>query len=180
MRQPTTSQWDAYTSRAKKQNICTMFHLAGYCGRGTANCRNDHAPLSPAALYTLEFILLECPCRFNGACRRADCYNGHICRDRKCVKGKTGKCKFTAEAHGIDIRVAKWVGPIENKAKAESGSKASSSKDTTGRITDTIPATATGSKLPNAEQIVTNGASKKSEKKTMENWPSNLGVLIDL
>jgi hypothetical protein len=178
--QPTTAQWAAYKLRAGKKKVCTTFQLGGYCPMGIAKCHYDHNPLSRGALHALRVVMIECPCQFKGACRRANCFNGHTCQDPKCARKKTGKCRFSQAAHDIDTKVIQWVEPRAKEDGEESSAEASSSADTTVRRSEPVTAPARISQVPKTENIDMNRTRKESQKASMENWPSNFGVLIDL
>jgi hypothetical protein len=71
-----------------------------------SKCKFDHTPLSANVLYVLKFVMLEWPCAFKDACRRPGCFNGHVCQDRRCAKGKNGKCRFGLEEHETSKELA--------------------------------------------------------------------------
>jgi len=177
---PTKAQWDEYKLRAGRKKLCTTFHLGGHCSRGFAKCHFDHVSLSSGALHALRVVMLECPCQFKGACRRAICYNGHACQDLKCARKKTGKCKFSLAAHDIDAKIIAWVEPRAQKDGAESSAEASSSADTMGLRSDLVTPPTSIPQIPKKVNINVNRTEKESQKGSIENWPSNFGVLIDL
>ncbi|KAF1845436.1 uncharacterized protein K460DRAFT_416696 [Cucurbitaria berberidis CBS 394.84] len=114
---PTAAQWALYKARVSIKNLCSDFHLARACYNEP--CRYDHKPISSDVSYCLKYTLKQIPCRKKGACRRGDCFMGHICQNRACAQGKSSFCRFRLDVHHMDLEVANWVELKEEKRKLD-------------------------------------------------------------
>ncbi|CAN9082727.1 unnamed protein product [Alternaria alternata] len=101
---PSASAWKIYNARFAKAKPCNTFHLQGKCTNRP--CLFDHNPLEPEAKQVLEYVLSCNPCPRKGACRKKDCFYGHLCQKDVCM-GQSGggggggpkACRFKADLH---------------------------------------------------------------------------------
>jgi hypothetical protein len=107
LRIPTAAEHNAYKARTKTKKLCSPFYLTNSCP--VKSCRYDHTPICALVHHTLRYRLSEWPCRFGGACRRKNCFNGHACSWKRCDGKKLGNCRFDSDMHGVDLEVAEWV-----------------------------------------------------------------------
>ncbi|KAI9695382.1 MAG: hypothetical protein M1820_008677 [Bogoriella megaspora] len=112
--------WKARTSR---QGVCNTHHLGAGCTN--ADCKYDHSPLSLEQLEVLKVMNKGQPCKRGGACRKADCRNGHVCQ-KECRGSKIhGLCRLWDRAHTEDFRVVRWAEPEvfkDTEGEVEGGS----------------------------------------------------------
>jgi hypothetical protein len=158
LRPPKNAEHAALLKRTKTRRLCSSYYLSGSCPM--EKCRYDHTPISPAALYALKYKLSKFPCHFGGACRRKDCFNGHVCFKKRCTGLASGKCKFGKNAHAVDMEVAQWVEPVAGWVNEVKG------KEDKNRGMK---------KLRNGD-----GSEETSSKSSMENRPTKFGILIDI
>ncbi|KAH5108119.1 hypothetical protein HBI57_025520 [Parastagonospora nodorum] len=126
VRPPTSAEQTALKNRTKKGKLCSPFYLTGTCP--VKSCRFDHTPISQNILVALKYKLIKWPCRFGCACRRKDCFNGHLCSTKGC-NGPGGFCKFGKDSHGVDMIVAQWVEPVCEWGKPAEGYRSKNSED---------------------------------------------------
>ncbi|RYN41530.1 hypothetical protein AA0112_g2417 [Alternaria arborescens] len=101
---PSASAWKIYNARFAKAKPCNTFHLQGKCTNRP--CLFDHNPLEREAKQVLEYVLSCNPCPRKGACRKKDCFYGHLCQKDGCM-GQSGggggggpkACRFKADLH---------------------------------------------------------------------------------
>jgi hypothetical protein len=103
-----------------------------------------------------------------------------MCQRKACAQAKTSRCKYKRAGHDTDTRVAKWVEPSDMTDKTESSAEASSSKDTSVCRAKQVVALVTVSQALKKENMNMDRTRKETRKGSMEDWPSNFGVLIDL
>lgn len=145
---PTNEERKKYKSRTKNKHLCSPFYLTGHCL--LKNCRYDHSSITPTVLHVLRHKIQEWPCKFEGECRRKDCFHGHVCLVKGCAGHNDRGCNFGLEAHQADKKVAEWVRPV-------------------ARQYDGV----------NKKDVKDNGRSKtESSKGSMENWPTMVEDLI--
>ena len=87
----------------QKEGYCNNFHLKGRCTFGDA-CRHKHGQLTNEYLDALKTLARGSPCRYGNACPIKDCYAGHHCPFRPCLK-KPGECYYPKEMHIHDRTV---------------------------------------------------------------------------
>ncbi|KAK4965646.1 hypothetical protein LTR66_012107 [Elasticomyces elasticus] len=104
--------WYSFSQRTKKQKLCNEHHLRGYCTKPT--CSFDHGAVSDEMLHVLRHVTMNYPCSKKGDCRRADCYNGHICQKDGCQGSWSGSCKLTRVMHTMDPYTADWVPAVQS------------------------------------------------------------------
>ncbi|KAH7383245.1 hypothetical protein BKA66DRAFT_584843 [Pyrenochaeta sp. MPI-SDFR-AT-0127] len=123
LRTPTAAHWDHYNALIQDKKPCNAFHIEKSCSNDP--CGFDHSPITAGQRFCLDYFLKTYPCKNEGACRRLDCYHGHICQRNGCLGQKPGPCKFNYNTHHTDLRVAKWVRPENGDSESENrnGSK---------------------------------------------------------
>ncbi|KAB2569487.1 hypothetical protein DBV05_g11838 [Lasiodiplodia theobromae] len=114
---PTAEEYSAYNAMAKEpgRKPCNEYQLRGHCPSLAAgnDCEYDHNPLSPELFHVLKVIVQGYPCPKQGACRKSDCYNGHVCQRPGCRGIYPCKFKNDYRAHNLDPKVAEWVPAID-------------------------------------------------------------------
>ncbi|KAF2001912.1 hypothetical protein P154DRAFT_489398 [Amniculicola lignicola CBS 123094] len=110
LRAPTSTEWDAYTTRFKQRKPCNMYHLQNACA--ACMCPYDHSPLEPEIKKTLEFVVRKVPCQRGSACRDGACVFGHVCLKKGCEGQNGSGCRMKKKMHGVDMNVEYWV-PVE-------------------------------------------------------------------
>ncbi|KAF2141907.1 uncharacterized protein K452DRAFT_35282 [Aplosporella prunicola CBS 121167] len=112
---PKAEEYAEYNSMVKEpgRKPCNDYQLKGHCNALTAGreCEFNHDPLPTELFHVLKVIVQGYPCSKRATCRRADCYNGHVCQRPGCRGGKP--CKFCFQAHNLDPKVAEWVPAID-------------------------------------------------------------------
>ena len=127
---PSTEEWAAYSRRIKQHKLCNSYHLAGECGN--LSCGFDHSHADDTSLRVIQYIMRQRPCRNGGTCRWSKCYMGHHCQKDGCTGSKG--CYFNQQAHGVDLKVNKWLMPFDgDTSDAESYSSAEGSDQLVGR-----------------------------------------------
>lgn len=163
LRPPTQDEHIKFKQRTKQKNLCTSFHLTGYCP--VNHCRFDHSSIALPVLHVLKQKVRGWPCTAGGGCRRADCFHGHVCFAKGCLGGRHPGCKFSLEAHGVDLNIIKWVKPgVVEELKV---------------VEVDIPAGPYGKatkEAPEDNSWFKTGASKAS----MESWPAMVQDLIEI
>jgi hypothetical protein len=151
LRIPTAAEQSALKDRTRTKKLCSPFYLANTCP--FRSCNYDHTPISTLVRYALRYKMSEWPCRYGGACRRKDCFNGHLCFRKKCGEKKAGDCRFDSDMHGVDLEVAEWI-------------------ESVGAWGNELEVKTTKVKHGVVETI--------SSKGSMEKWPTMVGNLIDV
>jgi hypothetical protein len=124
---PPQEEWEAYYRRAKRHKLCNKYHLGGECGN--LSCDFDHSPIEPTCLNVMMFIMRQHLCPRGTGCRSTNCYLGHICQKDGC-RG-TKPCKFSRQAHLLDIQDVQWLTPIEHEDEYPVSEGSSESNSTT-------------------------------------------------
>lgn len=88
---------------------CNSHHLTT-AGCSLRECQFSHERLSDGAMLVLRFVIRKTPCDAEGASRKQDCYNGHICQRRECLRGDASGCKML-RVYGRDPNTVAWVKP---------------------------------------------------------------------
>jgi hypothetical protein len=123
---PPPLAWKIYNTRFAKAKPCNAFHLTQKCS-SIATCPFDHSNLEPEAMQVLEYVVRCNPCPRKGACRKGDCFYGHLCQREGC-DGRSGSavgakaCRFKAEMHykGEECKVESLV-PVEEEEGGTAG-----------------------------------------------------------
>ncbi|OJD30736.1 zinc finger ccch-type protein [Diplodia corticola] len=114
---PTAEEYSAYNAMAKEpgRKPCNSYQLRGHCPSLAAgmDCEFDHNPLSSDLFHVLKVIVQGYPCPKQGACRKSDCYNGHVCQRPGCRGMYPCKFKGDYRAHNLDPKVAEWVPAVD-------------------------------------------------------------------
>lgn len=114
---PTQEEYTAYTALGKEpgRKPCNDYQLKGHCWNLAAgqDCEYDHNPLSADLFHVLKVIVQGYPCPKQGACRKSDCFNGHVCQRPGCRGQPPCKFKHDYRAHNLDPKVAEWVTAID-------------------------------------------------------------------
>ncbi|KAI4614353.1 uncharacterized protein J4E87_009574 [Alternaria ethzedia] len=114
---PPAAEIDIYKAHYKRDKLCNQHHLGNSCT--IAKCRYYHGVLEPEAYRALQYQVIRHPCKKGGLCRSSNCFHGHVCQSEKCaVAGnKVRGCIMPASMHGMDLKVAGWVAPSNDKVK---------------------------------------------------------------
>ena len=114
---PPAAEIDIYKAHYKRDKLCNQHHLGNSCT--IAKCRYYHGVLEPEAYRALQYQVIRHPCKKGGLCRSSNCFHGHVCQSEKCaVAGnKVRGCIMPASMHGMDLKVADWVVPSNDKVK---------------------------------------------------------------
>lgn len=163
LKPPTMKEQVKYKERTKQKNLCTSFHLTGNCP--VNHCHFDHSSITLPVLHVLKQKIRGWPCKAGGGCRRADCFYGHVCFAKGCLRGRRPGCKFSLEAHGMDLNIIKCVEP-----GVEEEFKVMEVEITAGPYGSAIKEDMKDKNWPKT------GGSKAS----MENWPPMVQDLIDI
>ena len=76
----SNSDMKRFEETAKAKKFCNEFYLRGKCYRSNNNaCPYRHDKMEATMLLALRYVARKHPCQFGLRCRRANCYNGHIC-----------------------------------------------------------------------------------------------------
>lgn len=114
---PTAEEYNVYNTMVKEpgKKPCNEYQLKGHCPSLAAgrDCEFDHNPLSPELFHVLKVIVQGYPCPKKGACRKSDCFNGHVCQRPGCRGLYPCKFKNDYRAHKLDLKVAEWVPAID-------------------------------------------------------------------
>lgn len=114
---PTAEEYAIYNAMVKEpgKKPCNDYQLKGHCPSLAVgiDCEYDHNPLSPELFHVLKVIVQGYPCQDHGACRKSDCFNGHVCQRPGCRGQFPCKFKNDYRAHNLDPKVAEWVPAID-------------------------------------------------------------------
>ncbi|KAH7044676.1 hypothetical protein B0J12DRAFT_557363, partial [Macrophomina phaseolina] len=109
---PTAEEYAIYNAMVKEpgKKPCNDYQLKGHCPSLAVgiDCEYDHNPLSPELFHVLKVIVQGYPCQDHGACRKSDCFNGHVCQRPGCRGQFPCKFKNDYRAHNLDPKVAEW------------------------------------------------------------------------
>ncbi|KAJ5558196.1 Zinc finger CCCH-type [Penicillium sp. DV-2018c] len=110
--QPSAEAYREYADRTKEHKVCNSYHLSGECG--DMSCLYDHSDVSNTIIEVLRYMLLQHPCTRAGACRSIKCYLGHLCQKPGCKPVKSWHCRFSQNAHLLDLKTARWDVPSDH------------------------------------------------------------------
>jgi hypothetical protein len=121
---PSQQAWKIYNARFAKAKPCNAFHLQQNCSN--FNCPFDHSELEPETKQVLGYVVRCNPCPRKGACRKNDCFYGHLCQKDGCNGQTNGggskTCRFKPDLHyaAEECKVGSLV-PAEEDGVAGNG-----------------------------------------------------------
>lgn len=117
---------------SQERKFCNSAQLYNSCEN--ENCEYEHTPIDEDLKPALEHLARSNICSRRGACRRANCVNGHVCQKADCRHrtNGTGKgyCRFPAKVCTADYTVDSYVPAVDPPSSPSMVSPSLASEET--------------------------------------------------